>query len=48
MFTSNDPYCPPIAYHLRLDDTTFAASTQPSSDDTLNFYLEGSSLKLFA
>ena len=48
IFSSNDTFCPPIAYHLRLDDTTFAASTLPTADDNLNFYLEGSSLKLFA
>jgi len=48
MFSSNDTFCPPIAYHLKLDDTTLAASTSPSADDTLNFYLESSSLKLFA
>ena len=46
-FSSNDPYCPPLAYHLRLDNTAFASSTQPSAADLLNFFLTGTTLSLF-
>jgi hypothetical protein len=48
LFTTNDTHCPPISYQLKLDDTTLEAAIDPSSDDSLNFYLTGSTLNLFA
>ena len=48
LFTTNDTHCPPIAFHLKLDDTILAAATNPTADDSLNFNLTGSTLNLFA
>jgi len=46
-FSSNDPHCPPKAYHLRIDNTALASATLPSAADLLNFYLTGTTLSLY-
>lgn len=48
LFTSSDTYCPVKTYHLKTTDTTLALSTDPSTADALNYYLSGSTMKLFA
>jgi len=48
LFTSSDTYCPVKTYHLKTTDTTLALSTDPSTADALNYYLSGTTMKLFA
>jgi hypothetical protein len=47
MFQTSDSYCPAYSYHIKTDNTALALATEPSADDTLNFYLSGTSLQLF-
>jgi len=48
LFTSSDTYCPSNSFHLKITDTTLAAATNPSVADSLNYYISGSTMKLFA
>ena len=48
LFTSSDAYCPANSFHVKTTDTTLAAATNPSVADALNYYLSGSTMKLFA
>jgi len=48
LFVTNDTFCPPTTFVVRADDADLPTSTNLTSDQSLNAWIEGSELKLYA